>query len=52
MFGLSRNSVLNTSDISTILKYTIPMVLGAIFSTDIGVNFKKIADEKVIVNFH
>lgn len=50
MFGLNQNAPVNAGDISSILKYIIPFVLGVTFSTNIGMKIKKITTKEHFAN--
>lgn len=42
MFFLNGNIIANSADISTITKYIIPLILGLVFSTNIGLKIKRL----------
>lgn len=50
MFGLNGNAAINAADIETILKYTVPFVLGIVLSTNVGCRIKKTVTGNNFVN--
>ena len=50
MFGFNGNAIGSEYDIASILKYIIPFVLGTAFSTNVGVQIKKIATKNTFTN--
>ena len=50
MFGFNNNSFCSAGDLSMISKYTIPLVLGIIFSTGFGVEIKHFVSDRSIAN--
>ena len=50
MFGFNNNSFCSAGDLAMISKYTIPLVLGIIFSTGFGIKIKHFVSERSIAN--
>ncbi len=50
MFGLAGNSFVTSDEISIISKYIVPLVLGLLFSTDIGLKIKSAIQKKSFGN--
>lgn len=51
MFYLNGNTLLNVDEDITIFKYVIPLSLGVIFSTNIGIKLKMLLSKKTSTNF-
>lgn len=50
MFLLNSNAFVLAGDLSVIIKYTIPLILGLIFSTDIGIKMKAVSEKNAFLN--
>lgn len=50
MFFLNGNPAINPADFSTIVKYSIPFILGIAFSTNLGVKIKKLLTKNTALN--
>lgn len=50
MFLLNGNAFVLSADLLIIVKYMIPLILGLVFSTDIGTRIKSVSEKNTILN--